>query len=148
MPFWKAKPGAEERIAEALEALVKLYALDLGARGLTLYTGSEEGSILETDPAELEQKEAEDVYRRTHGLAPDAPLGPINPLTGIEWSASDALPGAAEEAARKAAEEYSSLYEPFGSWGLGVGPEGAESALQGVDEPRSSPGGPPPPSTR
>jgi hypothetical protein len=121
MAFWN-KSSADERLVRALERLVQLKEIELAAKGLTLYTSNEVGEAYETDFDLIAKREYEDGIRKRLGLAPNQPIGVIDPETGKEWS----TPVQVEE----------SFFSPGPGFGFGVGPEGAESLESGAEEAR------------
>jgi hypothetical protein len=141
VPFWKkdSKPSPETRIATALERLVALYTLELQAKGLTTYLGQEAGEVILTDEDAIAAKELEDELRRRYGL----------PETHDFSVPAPALPGGGKAGTWEAAE----VSTPAGgenpealfgaSWGLGFGPEGAESFEPRAEEAGTFQLGPP-----
>jgi hypothetical protein len=124
MAFWNKTPGIEERLCLALERLVVLKEIELAAKGLTIYTNTDEGSegeISFTDDATLLRMEQEDAIRKQLGLAPNQPIGVIDPDTGLEWTKP---------------AEVASFWQSNAGFGFGVGPEGAESTEPGPPETR------------
>lgn len=121
MAFWN-KASTDERLVKALERLVQLKELELAAKGLTLYNGAEEGEVSDFNPELIAKREYEDTVRKLLGLAPDAPIGVIDPKTGREWTQSVQLPEAS--------------WSSGPGFGFGVGPEGAESPEHGAEEAR------------
>jgi len=121
MAFWNKTPGIEERLCLALERLVQLKELELASKGLTLYTDTAEGAegeISFTDDAKLLRMEQEDAIRKQLGLPAHAPIGVIDPDTGLEWSKP---------------AEVTSFWQSNAGHGFGVGPEGAESPEPGTE---------------
>lgn len=127
----------EGRAVAALERLVQLYELDLRSRGIYTEDAGEEGEVLETSQALLAKLEAENEYRRAHGLGASAAIGALNPLTGQPWGAGELSISSEEEAGTpeedaylggRGDSSYASLFGSGNSWGWGAGPEGAEEA--------------------
>lgn len=136
---WFTRKGSDsgERIAAALEQLIKLYELDLQSRGLTTQTGIEEGEVLLTDEEQIAAKELEDEFRRRFGLSPTHDFRV--PAPAIPTKAEKGK--AQEDGADSGGESLEALFG--GSWGLGFGPEGAESPIPGPEAARAYQLGPP-----
>jgi hypothetical protein len=111
-----SKDASLEKLAAAVEQLVKLYTLDLASRGLSLEDFQLEGAVLDTDDEQITALEREEERKRQNGLAPGGNYAPTQP-SGEPWPPEPGL-------------FPSSSY----AW---LGPEGAETAFQGPPEVRS-----------
>jgi len=136
MAFWtKKSPELEalQEIASQLKLHNHLYRLALEQTGINVYTGNEVGEVLSTDLDAIQKKEFDDEVRRAYGLRADQQLEPLAP-DGRSWRAYLLAQAEEGEAKKEPAGAGEQLFESSGAWGLGVGPEGAESTEPGAAE--------------
>ena len=147
MAFWNKKSpelAALQEIAAQLKLHNHLYRLALEQTGVNIFTGTEVGEVYGTDLEAIQKREFDEEVRKAYGLRPDAELEPLAP-DGRDWITYLRAQAEEGQTQKAAAGPGGSLFDTSGgAWGLGLGPEGAESFEPGTAPPGYDQFNPPP----